>query len=275
MHRLLPLCLACLLPAALAAPAVPAAATMPNYIRETATRYQLEAGELWRGSDAWPWLVWHNGQPVRLRDQNALIRYLQADPSIPFGLWQLRLADFPGKLSLAQATLPRVQAELAARRLHARQTPPQPAAARQTSPPAAAPSPTLPCYAEHIQQASARYGVSPLLISAVIGSESACQPQAVSHKGARGLMQVMPDTARAMGYDPADMFEPAIAIDAGTRYLAMQLRAFGRVDWGLAAYNAGPKAVERHGGIPPYEETRHYVQKTVRRYVNNYLRSLQ
>ena len=275
MHRLLPLCLACLLPAALAAPAVPAAATMPNYIRETATRYQLEAGELWRGSDAWPWLVWHNGQPVRLRDQQALIRYLQADPSIPFGLWQLRLADFPGKLSLAQATLPRVQAELAARRLHARQTPPQPAAARQTSRPAAAPSPTLPCYAEHIQQASARYGVSPLLISAVIGSESACQPQAVSHKGARGLMQVMPDTARAMGYDPADMFEPAIAIDAGTRYLAMQLRAFGRVDWGLAAYNAGPKAVERHGGIPPYKETRHYVQKTVRRYVNNYLRSLQ
>ena len=95
MHRLLPLCLACLLPAALAAPAVPAAATMPNYIRETATRYQLEAGELWRGSDAWPWLVWHNGQPVRLRDQQALIRYLQDDPSIPFGLWQLRLADFP------------------------------------------------------------------------------------------------------------------------------------------------------------------------------------
>lgn len=274
MHRLLPLCLACLLPAALAAPAVPAAATMPNYIRETATRYQLEAGELWRGSDAWPWLVWHNGQPVRLRDQNALIRYLQADPSIPFGLWQLRLADFPGKLSLAQATSPRIQAELAARRLQSRQSS-QPATARQTSRPAATPSPTLPCYAEHINQASARYGVSPLLISAVIGSESACQQRAVSHKGARGLMQVMPDTARAMGYDPEDLFEPAIAIDAGTRYLAMQLRAFGRVDWGLAAYNAGPKAVERHGGIPPYKETRHYVQKTVRRYVNNYLRSLQ
>ena len=274
MHRLLPLCLACLLPAALAAPAVPAAATMPNYIRETATRYQLEAGELWRGSDAWPWLVWHNGQPVRLRDQNALIRYLHADPSIPFGLWQLRLADFPGKLSLAQATLPRVQAELAARRLQSRQSP-QPATARRAPRPAATPSPTLPCYAEHIQQASARYGVSPLLISAVIGSESACQQGAVSPKGARGLMQVMPDTARAMGYDPADMFEPAIAIDAGTRYLAMQLRAFGRVDLGLAAYNAGPKAVERHGGIPPYQETRHYVQKTVRQYAKNYLRSLQ
>ena len=274
MHRLLPLCLACLLPAALAAPAVPAAATMPNYIRETATRYQLEAGELWRGSDAWPWLVWHNGQPVRLRDQNALIRYLQADPSIPFGLWQLRLADFPGKLSLAQATLPRVQAELAARRLQSRQSS-QPATARRAPRPAATPSPTLPCYAEHIQQASARYGVSPLLISAVIGSESACQQGAVSPKGARGLMQVMPDTARSMGYDPADMFEPAIAIDAGTRYLAMQLRAFGRVDLGLAAYNAGPKAVERHGGIPPYQETRNYVQKTVRQYAKNYLRSLQ
>ena len=273
MRRLLPLCLACLLPSALAAPA--AVATTPNYIREAAARYQLDTATLWHGSDTWPWLVWRDNQPIRLRDQNALIRYLHADPSISFGLWQLRLADFPGKLSLAQATLPRVQAELAARRLHARQTPPQPAAARQTSRPAAAPSPTLPCYAEHIQQASARYGVSPLLISAVIGSESACQKGAVSPKGARGLMQVMPDTARAMGYNPADMFEPAIAIDAGTRYLGIQLRTFGRVDLGLAAYNAGPRAVERYGGIPPYRETRNYVVKTVRQYAKNYLRSLQ
>ena len=273
MRRLLPLCLACLLPAALAAPAVPATATIPNYIREAAARHQLEAGELWRGSDAWPWLVWHNGQPVRLRDQNALIRYLHADPSIPFGLWQLRLADFPGELSLAQATLPRVQAELAARRLRARQSPTtKPAAADK----AAVARPSIhPCYAEHINQASARYGVSPLLISAVIGSESACQKGAVSPKGARGLMQVMPDTARAMGYDPADMFEPAIAIDAGTRYLGIQLRTFGRVDLGLAAYNAGPRAVERYGGIPPYRETRNYVVKTVRQYAKNYLRSLQ
>ena len=88
-------------------------------------------------------------------------------------------------------------------------------------------------------------------------------------------MQVMPDTARAMGYDPADMFEPAIAIDAGTRYLGIQLRTFGRVDLGLAAYNAGPRAVERYGGIPPYRETRNYVVKTVRQYAKNYLRSLQ
>lgn len=271
MRCLLPLCLACLLPSALAAPAT--VATTPNYIREAAARYQLDTATLWHGGDAWPWLVWRGNQSIRLRDQQTLIRYLQADPSISFGLWQLRLADFPGELSLAQATLPRVQAEIAARRLHARQSPAAtPAAAGKTT--VAQPS-IHPCYAEHINQASARYGVSPLLISAVIGSESACQKGAVSPKGARGLMQVMPDTARAMGYDPADMFEPAIAIDAGTRYLGIQLRTFGRVDLGLAAYNAGPRAVERYGGIPPYRETRNYVVKTVRQYAKNYLRSLQ
>ena len=274
MRSLLPLCLVCLLPSALAAPTMPLAATAPNYIRETAARYRLDVGELHRGGDAWPWLVWRDGAPIRLRDQNALIRYLQADPTIPFGLWQLRLADFPGKLSLAQATSPRVQAELAARRLQSRKSSQSATTERKTT--AAVNTASVhPCYAEHIQQASARYGVSPLLISAVIGSESACQKQAVSPKGARGLMQVMPDTARSMGYDPADMFEPAVAIDAGTRYLAMQLRAFGRVDLGLAAYNAGPKAVKRYGGIPPYRETRHYVKKTVHQYVNNYLRSQQ
>jgi lytic transglycosylase, catalytic len=109
----------------------------------------------------------------------------------------------------------------------------------------------------------------------LITVESAFRQYAISSVGARGLMQVMPDTARAMGYDPADMFEPAIAIDAGTRYLGMQLRTFGRVDLGLAAYNAGPRAVERYGGIPPYRETRNYVVKTVRQYAKNYLRSLQ
>ena len=187
------------------------------------------------------------------------------------GIIPLLIADHAAAVTAVE--IDPVQAELAARRLHARQSPAvKPAAVGK----AAVARPSIhPCYAEHINQASARYGVSPLLISAVIGSESACQKGAVSPKGARGLMQVMPDTARAMGYDPADMFEPAIAIDAGTRYLGIQLRTFGRVDLGLAAYNAGPRAVERYGGIPPYRETRNYVVKTVRQYAKNYLRSLQ
>ena len=67
MRRLLPLCLACLLPSALAAPA--AVATTPNYIREAAARYQLDTATLWHGSDTWPWLVWRDNQPIRLRDQ--------------------------------------------------------------------------------------------------------------------------------------------------------------------------------------------------------------
>jgi hypothetical protein len=102
--------------------------------------------------------------------------------------------------------------------------------------------------------------VSPDLVKAIIAVESEFDQWAVSSKGARGLMQLMPDTARRLGV--ADSFDARQNIFGGTQYLRMLLDQFGGdVDLALAAYNAGPNTVLRYGGIPPYRETRGYVQK--------------
>ena len=98
--------------------------------------------------------------------------------------------------------------------------------------------------------AAQRHGLDPNLVLAVVGVESAFQPDAVSNKGAQGLMQLMPGTARDLGV--TDALDPAQNLDGGTRYLRMLMSRYGG-DLGkaLAAYNAGPGAVKRHGGVPP------------------------
>ena len=113
--------------------------------------------------------------------------------------------------------------------------------------------------------AAQRHGLDPALVLAVVSVESAFQPAAVSHKGAQGLMQLMPGTARELGV--TDALDPAQNLDGGTRYLRMLVAQYGG-DLGkaLAAYNAGPGAVKRHRGIPPYRETRQYVDKVMKRY---------
>lgn len=95
------------------------------------------------------------------------------------------------------------------------------------------------------------------LFARLVQQESGWNPSAVSHKGALGLAQLMPQTARLLGVDPTD---PKQNLEGGARYLARQYRKFGSWPLALAAYNAGPEAVVKHGGVPPYEETRNYVR---------------
>jgi len=126
-------------------------------------------------------------------------------------------------------------------------------------------------YRDIIRQNARAYRLEEALVKAVIKAESNYNPQSLSNKGAQGLMQLIPDTARLMNVD--DPFDPAENIRGGSNYLRLMLDQFnGNLDLALAAYNAGPNAVQRHGGIPPYEETRNYVQR-VRRYLEHYRRS--
>ncbi len=113
-------------------------------------------------------------------------------------------------------------------------------------------------YQDLFVAAGDRWNVDPALLAAVARVESNFDPNAVSKAGAQGLMQFMPATASAMGVDPLD---PASAIDGAARYLRENLDRFGTVPLALAAYNAGPGAVQRHGGIPPYDETQRYVRR--------------
>ena len=108
-----------------------------------------------------------------------------------------------------------------------------------------------------VASSAARYALSPDLLAAVAWRESAFRQEAVSRKGARGVMQLMPQTARTLGVDPDDL---AANVDGGAAYLSNLLHRFdGDVSLALAAYNAGPQAVVRWGGAPPYRETRAYV----------------
>jgi soluble lytic murein transglycosylase-like protein len=115
---------------------------------------------------------------------------------------------------------------------------------------------------ELIGRVAARYDLPPAMLRAVVEVESGFNPRAVSPAGAMGLMQLMPATATALGVQ--DPFNPEANLDGGARYLRQLLDSFqGDAARALAAYNAGPGAVKRYGGIPPYRETQAYVQKVL------------
>jgi len=112
----------------------------------------------------------------------------------------------------------------------------------------------------YVSSASEKYNLAPAIIKGVIRAESGFRPNAVSRAGAMGLMQLMPGTARALGVDPTD---PQQNVDGGAKYLKQQIDRFGSVENALAAYNAGPGAVKRYGGVPPYAETQRYVREVM------------
>lgn len=116
-------------------------------------------------------------------------------------------------------------------------------------------------WADTIAEAGRVNNLPEALIAAVIQTESAFNPTALSSKGAQGLMQIMPDTQRYLGL--VDPYNPEANIMAGSRYLRDQLNTFGSLELALAAYNAGPGNVQRHGGIPPFAETQGFVRKVL------------
>ena len=120
-------------------------------------------------------------------------------------------------------------------------------------------------FAEAIAGTAERYGLDPALLAAVAAIESNFDPYAVSNEGACGILQLIPETAGRFGVD--DLFDPEQNLDGGAGYLRWLLDRFdGRTELALAAYNAGEGAVDRHGGIPPYPETRAYVKRVMARH---------
>jgi soluble lytic murein transglycosylase-like protein len=143
-------------------------------------------------------------------------------------------------------------------------TPPAPPVAATPSPSPAVPEqPQALNPAELADAAADKYGLPRSLVRSVMAAESGFQSQAVSPKGAIGLMQLMPGTAQELGADP---YDPAQNVDAGTRYLRSLLERYNGALWhALAAYNAGAGAVERYHGVPPYRETINYIGRIQRK----------
>jgi soluble lytic murein transglycosylase-like protein len=143
---------------------------------------------------------------------------------------------------------------------------PKPVAA--TAPAPAEAAPVAPTPKELIQQAATVHGLRPEFVQSVAAVESAYRTTAVSPKGAIGLMQLMPGTAEELGVNPNN---PAQNAEAGARYLKQLLGKYAHtkdpVRLALAAYNAGPGAVDKYRSIPPYRETQAYVEKVLRRYL--------
>ncbi|MBE7707695.1 MAG: lytic transglycosylase domain-containing protein [Cyanobacteria bacterium SIG27] len=118
----------------------------------------------------------------------------------------------------------------------------------------------------YIKDASEKYGVEEKLIQAVVKQESGYNPDAISHVGAQGLMQLMPATAKDLGVK--DAFNPKENIDGGVKYLRKMLDKYhGNKILALAAYNAGPGAVDKYDGVPPYKETQNYVKSILAQYL--------
>jgi soluble lytic murein transglycosylase-like protein len=123
--------------------------------------------------------------------------------------------------------------------------------------------PLLNTWDDYLYEASVTHSVPFALLKAICTAESGMNPSIVSHAGAIGLMQLMPNTAKSLRVDPWD---PQQNVDGGATYIRKQIDAFGTYELALAAYNAGPANVKKHKGIPPFEETQTYVKRVMEYY---------
>lgn len=227
----------------------------------------------------WPWSVTVNGRFYQFKTRQELYRYLKSykdKPAVTYGiagrplikqaspqLWdslsvESNLAFAVQRLkqldchSLVNCVADYRQFGRNKTRLSIKPSNP----AKQRSPSVSAPQ----NIAQIVATVSQQTGVEAALIHAIIARESAYKIKAKSHAGAMGLMQLMPGTARYLGLKPSQFYSPYDNVLAGARYIKEQLTNFdGNLDLALAAYNAGPGAVRKYGGIPPYKETQKYV----------------
>jgi soluble lytic murein transglycosylase-like protein len=170
---------------------------------------------------------------------------------------KVRLYHGTGFVELDSAVVRNYEAEEYAAAVPVLTLAPQPEAMATPEAPATGPPPAPPTPLELADAAADRYGLPRELVRSVMAAESGFQPLAVSPKGAIGLMQLMPGTAQVLGADP---YDPAQNVDAGTRYLRDLLEKYNYgLRHALAAYNAGPAAVDRYNGVPPYRETIDYI----------------
>ncbi len=183
-----------------------------------------------------------------------------ADPIDPFALIDKQFDGLIKELSRQLTTIEK-QLMKALRAMTAATTPKAPPGAlRGTGKP-----PGFHRLSGIVEDAAHRYEVDPLLVNAVINQESGFRADAVSKAGAMGLMQLMPATAKALGvHNP---FDPRQNVEAGTALLRQLLDRYGgNIELALAAYNAGPEAVDKYGGVPPYPETQSYVRSIMQAY---------
>jgi hypothetical protein len=194
----------------------------------------------------------------------------------------MALLATPSAICSLQHQIPLPTAPFSALQLHGPAMPPEPHIAAP-SPESAAPltdikdaasvrQESVSPYHQHIIKASRSYQVEAALIKAVIMAESGYNPKAISRKGAQGLMQLMPSTAKWLGVH--DAFDPVLNIDGGVRYLRRLLDRFEEdVQLALAAYNAGSRYVRKYGGVPPFKATHIYIKK-VMKYRENYRKKM-
>lgn len=209
----------------------------------------------------WPWTVRVNGHRYQFKTRIDLFNYLlqvRGKPGIAFGFDNRRLHK-----QTRQVLWDELDASAMLRRtallLGGKTAAPMPLMLADV--PAGTPLDSL------INRVAREVGIDPLLLHAVINQESAYRTDARSNKGAMGLMQLMPGTAQGLGLTSTQYYDPYANLWGGATYLKQQLDAFGSLELALAAYNAGPRAVRRHGNkIPPYRETRNYVARISERY---------